>query len=111
MTTTLSDRTITSDELIGAALGLRVSRAPSKYFFISAGSVTTVLLPVPMNNASGALSFVMASTSEAANAATHLSTTAKASSFGPANEVAEKTDSQSNASKVRMSSPLLGCLW
>ena len=42
MTTAVSDRTMTSDELIGAARGFRVRSAPSKYFRIAAGSVTTV---------------------------------------------------------------------
>jgi hypothetical protein len=51
--TVVSERTMASDDEIGAARGRRVSSAPSKYFLISAGSVTTVLLPVPMNSASG----------------------------------------------------------
>src|SRR6185369_823254 len=79
MTTAVSDRTMTSDELMGAARGFRVRSAPSKYFRIAAGSVTTVWLPVPMNSASGAFSFTMASTSDAANAFVHSSTTASAS--------------------------------
>jgi len=90
MTTAVSDRTITSDELMGAARGFRVRSAPSKYFRIAAGSVTTVLLPVPMNSASGAFRLTIASTSDAANAFVHSSKTARASSFGPAIAADEK---------------------
>src|SRR5256885_2334575 len=48
MITAVSDKTMTSDELIGAARGRRVRIAPSKHLQISPGSVTTVLLPVPL---------------------------------------------------------------
>ena len=106
MTTAVSDRTMTSDELMGAARGFRVRSAPSKYFRIAAGSVTTVWLPVLMNSASGAFSFTMASTSDAANAFVHSSTTASASSFGPAIATDENdARMQTTDRDARMSSP------
>src|SRR5262245_770893 len=58
------------------------------------GFTTTVLLAVPRNSASGAYSFTMPSTSEAANALVQLSRTASASSLGPA------TADESNPSKA-----------
>ncbi len=52
--TALSANTITSVDLIGAARGLRVRRAFSRYLWIAYASVTTVFLRVPMKSASGA---------------------------------------------------------